>query len=196
MFLLCLCDNSNFPLLHLVTVFKKENNVCSLGSSELQKILGSLYKCRMICMVQLMFKNWIIFNQHQPMKDGSAHCILCDMGMAFSDSLCSVTCSSTTESDILIYILNPDLVLQFSFLVKQEQFYFLVSHYIWFSLSERENHYGHFPFKELDCSLYENLRIVRERRLEVRTSKTRFLYICFFRFNQRIVIINVYKGNQ
>lgn len=114
MFLLCLCDNSNFPLLHLVTVFKKENNVCSLGSSELQKILGSLYKCRMICMVQLMFKNWVIFNQHQPMKDGSAHCILCDMGMAFSDSLCSVTCSSTTESDILIYILNPDLVLQFS----------------------------------------------------------------------------------
>lgn len=51
----CLCDNSNFPLPRLVTVFKKENNVHILGSSELPKTLDSLCKCKIVFMVQLMF---------------------------------------------------------------------------------------------------------------------------------------------
>lgn len=55
-FLLCLCDSSNFLLLHSVTVFKKENNGCILRGSELQKALGSFCKRIIISMVQLMFK--------------------------------------------------------------------------------------------------------------------------------------------
>lgn len=44
MYIFVVFDNSNFPLLHSVTVFKKENNVHILRGSELQKALGTLCK--------------------------------------------------------------------------------------------------------------------------------------------------------
>lgn len=61
-FVVCVCDSSNFLRLHSVTVFKKENNGCILRGSEPQKAVGSFCKCVIISMVQLMFKKRMLFN--------------------------------------------------------------------------------------------------------------------------------------